>query len=868
MQMDFTTGGTNIYYNSGNVGIGTTNPFYTLDISGNLRNTGTTIINGNASIGKTTAPNFTLDVSGIINANGGLYVNGSPYIGSQWTTTGGTNIYYNSGNVGIGTTNPFYSLDISGNLCITTINSNSILLGNIGIQQYGIDLGLGDTNRGNISNSGKIMYAPTNIDGNSLIIVGKGTNTSNRNIALFDNTTINGNITVNNAINSYTTKTINGTPYTGLVIQKTNTSDFNLSLIDISNSTLARRVLGLNSYAISNQNNGITNDGDHQIIYTHDITSGGLTNCGLTIAPYDTNISGIRLDSNGYLGICKNSNTYSTPLDVGKSAGGPSGIQTRTLQGIENVNSQQVLHIIQPVTVSGSSPSIANVGYGSIYNLTSNNIYDISAGLSIGWSSQTSTTTNTGTTDFLNWANYYNGGYSFHTINNTKNYTPQILIYIDASGNKTNINKYPNYSENTLYSLNFDVSGSGRFVQDCSSLIVKCYNRTASQTTGTRIIFDTDGFVGSTAYSFANTYISAIQDATNSATLNFATNNQSRMTISYNGLVGIGTTLPLYNLDVTGNGRFTTNLYTGNIFASGGFQGNSFISGSYLLTNTTSTMYTNTSLNTTNNLILENNYTTGFGSGSVGKSRLLISYQNYGGIISGYNNYGGVNGGNGLIFSLYTNGSEIEVMRFINNGNLGIGKTVPSYNLDISGSINASSFFINGSAFTNNNPWTIATPNGIWYNGGTYGNYVGINGINTTYTFYVSGTIGCTSSITGASFNATSDYRIKQNPRIINIKQYNLDMLKPVCYHNLKTGLFDFGLIAHEVQEIFPSLVNGNKDDEKQLQTVNYVSLIPILIAEIQELKLQNKKITNFTFYGGWCVIFLLIITHILQYTK
>ena len=93
-------------------------------------------------------------------------------------------------------------------------------------------------------------------------------------------------------------------------------------------------------------------------------------------------------------------------------------------------------------------------------------------------------------------------------------------------------------------------------------------------------------------------------------------------------------------------------------------------------------------------------------------------------------------------------------------------------------------------------------------------------------------------------------------------------MLKPVCYHNLKTGLFDFGLIAHEVQEIFPSLVNGNKDDEKQLQTVNYVSLIPILIAEIQELKLQNKKITNFTFYGGWCVIFLLIITHILQYTK
>jgi hypothetical protein len=49
--------------------------------------------------------------------DGWLDVNGSPYIGSQWTTSGG-NIYYNDGNVGLGTMDPSYALHVvrsSGN---------------------------------------------------------------------------------------------------------------------------------------------------------------------------------------------------------------------------------------------------------------------------------------------------------------------------------------------------------------------------------------------------------------------------------------------------------------------------------------------------------------------------------------------------------------------------------------------------------------------------------------------------------------------------------------------------------------------------------------------------------------------------------
>ena len=49
-------------------------------------------------------------------------------------------------------------------------------------------------------------------------------------------------------------------------------------------------------------------------------------------------------------------------------------------------------------------------------------------------------------------------------------------------------------------------------------------------------------------------------------------------------------------------------------------------------------------------------------------------------------------------------------------------------------------------------------------------------------------------------------------------------------------GKQDIGLIAHELQEIYPELVNGEKDGE-QFQSVNYIGLIPILIKEIQILK-------------------------------
>ena len=63
-------------------------------------------------------------------------------------------------------------------------------------------------------------------------------------------------------------------------------------------------------------------------------------------------------------------------------------------------------------------------------------------------------------------------------------------------------------------------------------------------------------------------------------------------------------------------------------------------------------------------------------------------------------------------------------------------------------------------------------------------------------------------------------------------------------YQNKLNKNIEFGFIAHELQNIFPELVKGNKDDEEH-QTINYIGLLSILIKEVQELKNKIKTLTD-----------------------
>ena len=131
----------------------------------------------------------------------------------------------------------------------------------------------------------------------------------------------------------------------------------------------------------------------------------------------------------------------------------------------------------------------------------------------------------------------------------------------------------------------------------------------------------------------------------------------------------------------------------------------------------------------------------------------------------------------------------------------------------------------NGSIYT-----SICEP-GFW-------SATGATGLYCPYNLYVDGSNGVTAPV----FNATSDYRIKHNVLTLNNNTYNVNNIRPVIYKNLKTLKQDIGVIAHELQEHYPFLVDGEKDGEN-LQSVNYIGLIPVLIKEIQELKKELKQI-------------------------
>ena len=156
-----------------------------------------------------------------------------------------------------------------------------------------------------------------------------------------------------------------------------------------------------------------------------------------------------------------------------------------------------------------------------------------------------------------------------------------------------------------------------------------------------------------------------------------------------------------------------------------------------------------------------------------------------------------------------TSGSNI----YYNSGTVGIATATPntSYSLDVTGgSIGA-------------------------YNITAYSSIISTNGNMSAYN------ITANNQITAASFDATSDYRIKDNVTPLD-ETFTVDNLRPVTYNNTKSGKQDIGLIAHELQEVYPFLVNGEKDGE-EMQSVNYTGLIGILIKEIQDLKKEVKML-------------------------
>ena len=177
--------------------------------------------------------------------------------------------------------------------------------------------------------------------------------------------------------------------------------------------------------------------------------------------------------------------------------------------------------------------------------------------------------------------------------------------------------------------------------------------------------------------------------------------------------------------------------------------------------------------------------------------------------------------------------SETTRMTIDSSGNLLVGTT---------SSIQSGVFSVLSSASTAGFRTTATAGSGIVLDvsrTSATGDMVYFRTSSTTLAGYITCPTGTTTS-----YVSVSDYRLKENVIPINNGLTTISALKPVKYDWLTDKAQGEGFIAHELQEVIPLAVTGDKDAVNQdgsikPQGVDYSKIVVHLVAALQELKAE-----------------------------
>jgi hypothetical protein len=100
-----------------------------------------------------------------------------------------------------------------------------------------------------------------------------------------------------------------------------------------------------------------------------------------------------------------------------------------------------------------------------------------------------------------------------------------------------------------------------------------------------------------------------------------------------------------------------------------------------------------------------------------------------------------------------------------------------------------------------------------------------------------------TTNGSATAYNTSSDYRLKEDLQDFA----GLDMVSKIPVYDFKWKTDEsrsYGVMAHELQEVLPDGVTGEKDAE-EMQGVDYSKIVPILIKSIQELKAEVEDLKS-----------------------
>lgn len=100
-------------------------------------------------------------------------------------------------------------------------------------------------------------------------------------------------------------------------------------------------------------------------------------------------------------------------------------------------------------------------------------------------------------------------------------------------------------------------------------------------------------------------------------------------------------------------------------------------------------------------------------------------------------------------------------------------------------------------------------------------------------------------SVTGSAtaYNTSSDYRLKEDLQDFE----GLDLVSKISVYDFKWKADksrSYGVMAHQLQEVLPQAVTGDKDAQK-MQAVDYSKIVPLLVKSIQELKAEIELLKN-----------------------
>ena len=97
----------------------------------------------------------------------------------------------------------------------------------------------------------------------------------------------------------------------------------------------------------------------------------------------------------------------------------------------------------------------------------------------------------------------------------------------------------------------------------------------------------------------------------------------------------------------------------------------------------------------------------------------------------------------------------------------------------------------------------------------------------------ITGNLAVSGDVDAANFNTTSDISLKENLNVIESPLDKINQLNGYTFNWKENKKEAIGIVAQEVEKIFPELVVAGRDGVKR---VNYDSLIPVMLEAIKEL--------------------------------